>query len=187
MEATVQVQPFPEHLDGLRRPNFKYLACNRRDRVPRCSERGGMKGRSCQSPFSWQGRPESAKRCLSNHSLQLQGGSRSGRARRGPRRFQIAEPRSIGRPPRSGTGMAPSRGRGAANGVLLLDELDKAGGDERCRPKLHCSISSIRVPRDGSSIKRPTRVAMDASALWKVGTANNLNRISGRFAPLKSS
>lgn len=65
----------------------------------------------------------------------------------------------------------------AANGLLLLDELDKAGGDERCLTET--ALLDLLDPRTARRvIDQAANVAMDASALWKIGTANNLNAIS---------
>jgi len=65
----------------------------------------------------------------------------------------------------------------AANGVLLLDEMDKARGDERCLTEM--ALLDLLDPRTAKRIvDQAVDVTMDASALWKLGTANNLNAIS---------
>lgn len=65
----------------------------------------------------------------------------------------------------------------AANGVLLLDEIDKARGDERCLTEM--ALLDLLDPRTAKRIvDQAVDVTMDASALWKLGTANNLNAIS---------
>lgn len=65
----------------------------------------------------------------------------------------------------------------AANGILLLDELDKAAGDERCRTET--ALLDLLDPRTARRIiDQAADVQMDASALWKIGTANDVGAIS---------
>lgn len=70
----------------------------------------------------------------------------------------------------------------SANGILLLDEVDKAGGDERCLTET--ALLDLLEPRTARRlVDQATDVAMDASALWKLGTANELGPVS---APIRS-
>ncbi len=70
----------------------------------------------------------------------------------------------------------------SANGVLLLDEVDKAGGDERCLTET--ALLDLLEPRTARRlVDQATDVAMDASTVWKVGTANELGPVS---APIRS-
>lgn len=65
----------------------------------------------------------------------------------------------------------------AANGILLLDELDKAAGDERCLTET--ALLDLLDPRTARRIvDQAADTRMDASALWKLGTANDLAAIS---------
>lgn len=65
----------------------------------------------------------------------------------------------------------------SANGILLLDEVDKAGGDERCLTET--ALLDLLEPRTARRlVDQATDVAMDASALWKLGTANELGPVS---------
>lgn len=65
----------------------------------------------------------------------------------------------------------------AANGILLLDELDKSAGDERCPTET--TLLDLLDPRTSRRIiDQAASVTMDASALWKIGTANDLGAIS---------
>ena len=70
----------------------------------------------------------------------------------------------------------------SANGILLLDEVDKAGGDERCLTET--ALLDLLEPRTARRlVDQATDVAMDASTVWKLGTANELGPVS---APIRS-
>ncbi|MFP5382098.1 MAG: AAA family ATPase [Gammaproteobacteria bacterium] len=70
----------------------------------------------------------------------------------------------------------------SANGILLLDEVDKAGGDERCLTET--ALLDLLEPRTARRlVDQATDVPMDASTLWKLGTANELGPVS---APIRS-
>lgn len=65
----------------------------------------------------------------------------------------------------------------SANGILLLDEVDKAGGDARSLTE--SALLDLLEPRTAHRIvDQATDVAMDTSLLWKLGTANALAPIS---------
>ena len=65
----------------------------------------------------------------------------------------------------------------SANGILLLDEVDKAGGDERCLTET--ALLDLLEPRTARRlVDQATDVPMDASTLWKLGTANELGPVS---------
>jgi ATP-dependent Lon protease len=65
----------------------------------------------------------------------------------------------------------------AANGILLLDELDKAAGDERCLTET--ALLDLLDPRTaGRLTDQAADTRMDASALWKIATANVFEEIS---------
>lgn len=63
-----------------------------------------------------------------------------------------------------------------ANGILLLDEIDKAGGDERYR-----TSSALLDLLDSRTARRfgdqALNIEYDASVLWKIATANRLDSI----------
>lgn len=71
---------------------------------------------------------------------------------------------------------------GSANAVLLLDEIDKMYGDTRFSTE--SSLLDLLEPRTAARFEdQAVDVAMDASLLWKLATANTLDTLS---APIKS-
>lgn len=172
-----QVQPFPEHLDGLRAqfPNALHVI----DAIESLAAlSAGHEGSFVPEPLLLAGPPGVGKTLLVESLAAVAGVDLEavalGAAQGG---FQIlgtslhwstANPGQVWRLLAAGH---------AANGVLLLDELDKAGGDERCLTET--ALLDLLDPRTARRIiDQAANVAMDASALWKVGTANNLNGIS---------
>ena len=70
----------------------------------------------------------------------------------------------------------------AANGILLLDEIDKMGGDSRYSTE--SSLLDLLDPRTAKRFEdQAVDVPMDASLLWKLATANTLDTLS---PPIKS-
>lgn len=69
-----------------------------------------------------------------------------------------------------------------ANGVLLLDEIDKMSGDSRYSTE--SSLLDLLDPRTAKRFEdQAVDIAFDASALWKLATANELGTLS---KPIKS-
>lgn len=70
----------------------------------------------------------------------------------------------------------------AANGVLLLDEIDKMSGDSRFSTE--SSLLDLLDPRTAVRFEdQAVGVAMDTSLVWKLATANTLDTLS---RPIKS-
>lgn len=70
----------------------------------------------------------------------------------------------------------------AANGVLLLDEIDKMSGDSRFSTE--SSLLDLLDPRTSVRFEdQAVGVAMDTSLVWKLATANTLDTLS---RPIKS-
>lgn len=65
-----------------------------------------------------------------------------------------------------------------ANSILLLDEIDKTGGDERYRTS-HALLDLLDPRTARRYTDQALNIEFDASLLWKVATANSLDTISG--------
>jgi len=64
-----------------------------------------------------------------------------------------------------------------ANAILLLDEIDKAGGDERYRTS-SALLDLLESRTAGRFVDQALNIEMDASMLWKIATANTLDSIA---------
>lgn len=64
-----------------------------------------------------------------------------------------------------------------ANAILLLDEIDKAGGDERYRTS-SALLDLLESRTAGRFVDQALNIEMDASMLWKIATANTIDAIA---------
>lgn len=64
-----------------------------------------------------------------------------------------------------------------ANAILLLDEIDKAGGDERYRTS-SALLDLLESRTAGRFVDQALNIEIDASMLWKIATANTIDAIA---------
>lgn len=64
-----------------------------------------------------------------------------------------------------------------ANAILLLDEIDKTGGDERYRTS-GALLDLLESRTAGRFVDQALNIEVDASMLWKIATANTIDSIA---------